>query len=271
MRVSLEAAKGLAETALSSGSGTIKSPGNVSWTAHGRCRAPVWRYIEGRSFGPSKSSGVWHSDAFDALRISVDVSLPCRKCGPCLASRGREWRLRGEHEIRCAERTWMGTFTLSPQDHWTMRLRASQRLAAGGTDFFALTEAEQWAEHHSEISKEITKYFKRLRRNTGAPLRYMLVAESHKSGLPHYHALIHERDKGLPLLHSALEREWKFGYSKFKLVRDISSARYVAKYLSKSADARIRASIGYGKEVEGENHELLLRRELQKRGLSPLF
>ena len=49
--------------------------------------------------------------------------------------------------------------------------------------------------------------------------------------------------------HSTLSGAWHLGFSRFKLVEGKEVAGYVAKYLHKSAEARVRASFGYGKTV----------------------
>src|SRR5574337_324618 len=101
-----------------------------------------------------------------------------------------------------------------------------------------------------ENGREFTLYFKRLRKNTGVKLRYLLVAESHKSGLPHYHALIHEVSALGSVKKAELEGTWPWGYTQFRLVETTRIAGYVTKYIAKSIDARIRASINYGKGGE---------------------
>ena len=77
-------------------------------------------------------------------------------------------------------------------------------------------------------------------------LRYVLVAERHKDGWPHYHALVHER--GPMVTKRELQGQWKLGFTAFKLVdmSDKAVPYYVTKYLSKQALARIRASLKYG-------------------------
>jgi len=48
-----------------------------------------------------------------------------------------------------------------------------------------------------------------------------------------------------------LRRQWTLGFSKFNLVdeKDPRAAHYVCKYLSKTAEARVRASLQYGRLV----------------------
>ena len=60
-------------------------------------------------------------------------------------------------------------------------------------DFDTLSDGEQFRLIHNEIGKEFTLYFKKLRKAAkNTRLRYLLVAEAHKDGFPHYHAFLHE-------------------------------------------------------------------------------
>lgn len=74
-----------------------------------------------------------------------------------------------------------------------------------------------------------------------------MVAERHKSGLPHYHALVHEVHQLYPVTYRILTDAWDYGHIHAKLVQGPAAARYCAKYLSKSAEARVRASGAYGR------------------------
>ena len=136
-----------------------------------------------------------------------------------------------------------------------MLMMARQRLSERGTTFEALSPDEQFVERHASVSVELTKWVKRLRKNYGAPLRLLLVAEAHKSGLPHYHGLIHEQSPDHPLRHALLSESWRLGFTKFKLVPPDEGARrtswYVCKYLTKDNRARVRASVDYGAHRPG--------------------
>lgn len=188
--------------------------------------------------------------------MTVEIEAKCRKCPSCLRARAREWANRAQLETTRSSRTWFGTLTLRPEAHYLMLCRALQRTDRGGVAFEGLTPPEQFAERHEQISKEITLWLKRIRKNSGAKLRYFLVAEAHKSGLPHYHVLLHE--SGVPVTHSILSDAWRLGFTKFKLVDTQTDARktswYVCKYLTKSASAKIRASTHYGKQITLEEH-----------------
>jgi hypothetical protein len=153
------------------------------------------------------------------------------------------WTQRATLECAKANRTWFGTLTLSPWRHDYAANLARIRLARNGVDLEALAPGEQFAERHREISKEITKYLKRVRKKVA--FRYLIICEAHVSGLPHYHILVHETHAPIEWRH--LSWPWKWGFSKFKLVKDEAhSADYVCKYLSKSDRARVRASVRYG-------------------------
>jgi hypothetical protein len=160
-----------------------------------------------------------------------------------------------------------------------MANRAFVRLAAQGEDFDAGDDASRFVHRHKECAKELTLWLKRLRAaaaedhrqsartaelceaKRGAkcschpisefrvPLSYLLVAEAHKSGLPHYHLLVHEHDESKPVRARHLKETWRLGFSDVKLVAQGEESRraaYAAKYLTKSALARVRASVGYG-------------------------
>ena len=176
-------------------------------------------------------------------------------------------------------RTWFVTLTLNPQAHSRMANQARLRLARNAVDFDALPETDQFKERHRECSAELTLWLKRLRKSASIdhrqssrkgdgceatkgqrcichplnlftiPLRYVLVAEAHKTGLPHYHLLIHEVLHSRPVRARHIQLNWRHGFSQCKLVAqddENRTAAYVAKYLSKSALARVRASVGYG-------------------------
>ncbi|MDT9597658.1 rolling circle replication-associated protein [Sphingosinicella rhizophila] len=146
-------------------------------------------------------------------------------------------------------RTWFVTLTLRPEEHFKAYARACLRLSRDGIDFDRLSTDEQFAERVAEIGPEITLWLKRVRKQTGAKLRYILVVEPHKSGLPHFHMLLHEVSSAKPVAARAMKYQWQLGWWQGSLVDQSSTNRaagYVAKYLTKSATARVRASRGYG-------------------------
>jgi hypothetical protein len=171
-------------------------------------------------------------------------------------------------------RTWFVTLTLRPEEQFKAASRARLRLAKQGTDFDLLSPARQFAERHREVNREITLWLKRVRKISNAPLRYFLVAERHKSGLPHYHALLHEGDSGQPVRAAVIKSQWRLGFSQCKLVAADDAKRgavYVAKYLSKDALSRVRASKGYGhaQSVQTDSHPLGDRSQDREKGTLP--
>lgn len=252
--------RALATHALMSGAKFARL-GVVEWDVSADCSSP--RYVEywgRREIRPTKLQvTTWEEllgaiNSHDARRddpVTVEMWTRCRRCPPCLKARGIGWAYRAKAEIAAAPRTWFGTLTLSPENHWLMQTRATARLSAGGTVFEQLSPAEQFQERHQEISREITKYLKRVRKESGIPLRYFLVCEAHKSGLPHYHILIHEVVDGQTVKHSTVRSQWPLGYSRWKLCENADAAWYCAKYLTKAALARVRASQAYGNPPSG--------------------
>jgi hypothetical protein len=250
----------------------------LAWNIAGSCERPVHREIIGRT---NTSTKVWiHRSRKAVDRYSIDLDTRCRRCGPCMRARAAYWRIAAMGETNKSVRTWFVTLTLSPASHSLMANRARLRLAqrcAG--DFDALPEPDQFRERHNECAKELTLWLKRVRATaeidhrqsarTGdgceatrgarcnchpladfnVPLRYLLVAEAHKSGLPHYHLLVHEALETRPVRARHLKSTWRLGFSDVKLVAQDEGNRhagYAAKYLAKSALARVRASVGYG-------------------------
>lgn len=201
--------------------------------------------------------------------IWVDMIVKCRRCDACLRARSQEWAFRANAEIKTTWRTWFGTLTLSPDNQVKALYRAQLKARRGGTSWQtcvgrrpgedALAYAGRVSEAqfkllHAAISPELTRWLKRVRKESGAKLRYLLVAEAHKSGLPHYHILISESSETGTVRKRTLQSQWKLGFSQFKLVGETDgAARYVCKYLAKAAEARVRASLRYGRSLREQN------------------
>lgn len=172
-----------------------------------------------------------------ALPHRLTMRLPCRKCPPCLRARQRLWASRARVELTFAPRTWFVTLTDNPQSRFTARVEA------GSWDFADIRQVQ---------SKRVTNMLHRLRKAEKTRFRYLLVQEYHKDGYPHVHMLLHEVQGCPSLTKRSIEREWPFGFSKSKLVQDLGAGQYVTKYLTKSANARVRASIKYGRSIQTE-------------------
>lgn len=229
----------------------------VHWNIAGNCLNPPAVLYEGRpearelSFVAGGGAPIRHythfADGFDMDGpMSVLMEVKCRRCAPCLKARSSMWNMRARQELMIAPRTWFGTLTLGPGEQYQAELAARAECARRSVVYDQLDHERQFIARHNQISPELTKWLKRVRKESGAKLRYLLVAEAHKSGAPHYHVLVHETEFALPVRERTLRLQWKQGFSKFNLVSDPMAARYVCKYLAKAAEARVRASVRYG-------------------------
>lgn len=247
-------------------SAEVVSRTSIRWNLAGGCQQPVNFVLTGRPFawGGTDEWGDYHwvdpnsvnarsephggQLAYDAP-LFVDMSTRCRKCDWCLKQRASLWSLRARAEIHASSRTWFGTLTLRPEEHFRVTCIAESHALKRGTAFNEMSPSERFRARNAVISQELTKWLKRVRKESESRMRYCLVAEPHKSGLPHYHALIHERWLGGQVTERQLRRQWKLGHSKFNLVDNAKASWYVAKYLAKSSDARVRASVRYGQSA----------------------
>jgi len=151
--------------------------------------------------------------------------------------------MRAEYEVLVASRTWMFTGTFR----------------------------DQYVEREP-VTEEVTRYLKRLRHNTS--VRYLVCFERHRSGAFHIHALLHTSSKAT---WADVTKPWIAGFYKANLVRDVSSARYVTKYVSKDISdrgaegrrPRVRASRNprYGDPVMCHEEEIV--KALQARKINP--
>ena len=171
----------------------------------------------------------------------------CRKCENCLRHRARLWTARAIDEVKSSQRSWFGTLTLNPDEAFrhTVKadLRASRRVSI---PLSQLSPEERTVAIAREVTPELTRWLKRVRKNSGALIRYLLVCEPHKSGVPHWHYLIHEHQGRVSK--RCLEQAWKLGFSHVRLVDGEKPAAYVCKYLAKSLLTRVRNSKFYGAE-----------------------
>lgn len=224
--------------------GTRKGPIAVEWDISGRCHNPYVTELYGRADDSEKRRA--NRAGKRSSGMMLELHTPCRKCEACLLARRRLWAARAKSETRGAARTWLGTLTLSPQQQFLYLSRARSSASKNGDDFDAFPPGQQWALRVGEIMPEITKFLKRIRKNSSAALRYLCVVEAHRSGDPHFHILLHEVNMGRPCRKSVLKTSWLLGFSDWKLLDTALRASYTCKYLSKDSRARVRASIGYG-------------------------
>lgn len=223
----------------------MKSPSSVTWDCFGNCTNPYLTTYYGR---PEPNAGRdFHYTPGGTHTLYVDIYTRCRKCDNCLQQRAVKWRMAAKAEIGASARTWFGTLTLRPEEQARAMFLARQLLHSRKVAYSELDASEQFKARCRPIMSEVTKWLKRVRKNSGAYLRYLLVVEKHKSGDPHLHLLVHEKRLDQPVTHKCLTSAWRMGFTKFNLVTSDEAAFYVSKYLSKSLCARVRASQRYGK------------------------
>lgn len=216
------------------------------WDVAGPCLNPVGVEYYGRPSAPHGARYIRVAKG-RSTPLLLELSVPCRKCVECQKRRRSMWVARACHEVREAHRTWFATITLNPQAHYVMRARAAMRARDRSIPAPEVVGVELDRRQTQETFSEITKWIKRVRKQTGShSLRYIIVKEDHENGNPHFHALIHEVGE-TPVTHKILSDQWKLGFTKFKLLENEKAAYYVVKYLTKANDGRVRASLGYGR------------------------
>lgn len=214
----------------------------AEWRCSGDCESPYLRTTVGR---PRRRDDERFVTVGRGTRstLYVDIWLRCNHCSKCLTARGRLWRGRATHELLWSSRTWMGTLTFKPSERYRLLAQASAQYGPG---FDGLPANHQQRLIEREAYEEVKRYWKRVRKQSGQFLRYIMVAEAHADGSLHYHALVHERGETL-LRWKHLSSQWQAGFSKWKVCdRNPASARYVTKYLTKAISSRCRASQFYG-------------------------
>lgn len=188
----------------------------------------------------------------------LNLGVACRRCAGCLTHKRKLWSSRAYWETLHSVRTWFGTMTFTPAEHEQAIRRAMQLAWDDNIDYHKLSEVEQLALEARVLVPVVQQFFKRLRKGAkpstdrpkGRPpakFRYLLVFEPHKSGLLHFHVLLHETSK-TPMLKADLEDHWGERISHWRLVHtgDKRAVWYACKYLSKEAGYKPRASLHYG-------------------------
>lgn len=217
-----------------------RTQGQLLTEYHGDCSSPIDHHLFGYPDQVLVGLGIEPDRA-----VAQHMTVRCRKCPECLRHRGRLWAARAHDEVLASRRTWFATLTLAPDRALQARYAALARISDASGRYGS--EADLFQAMAKFVGPELTRWLKRIRKNSGASLRYLLVCEAHKSGVPHWHALIHEYSDQL-VTKRQLEKSWSYGFSKFKLIDgdEERAAWYVCKYLAKSALTRVRASKNYG-------------------------
>lgn len=263
------AAFALATKALEAGADR-KSHAHIAWDISGDCYAPAIFELMARPqmFGSPElrrcspewrraleKSGLVDLTARRGFEWSkgdnhplwVTLTVRCRKCEWCLRQRALNWARKAQDEIKASCRTWFATYTGNPNEQYRWLSAARMHSAEGSVPFESYNEQDRFRAICRAAGPDITRYVKRIRKQSGASIRYLIVTEKHQSGLPHWHALIHEDDWARPIRKAVLKEQWVHGFSQFKLVENQGAAWYLCKYLSKDLATRVRSSLQYGR------------------------
>jgi len=200
-------------------------------------------------------------DAKEPQTTTAWVRVRCRKCQACLNYRRRLWTARAIAETRMSTRTWFVTLTYNPDSRFVAKAKAESLVVRTRREQWGmLTPDERFRYLARATGEDVTNYLKRVRKNSGARLRFILVCEAHADGFPHYHLLIHEGENG-SLSKRTATLAWNRGHSHMRLVdtSDAKATGYVCKYLSKSAITRVRASQRYGRPTGSELNDVVQR------------
>jgi len=258
----------------------VYSPNEYGWVLAGRCSSPRSFTIGAKPQRREVRYAVAKTGAFSYERLvpegyvprkwdrklSLHMTVRCRKCDVCRKYRQWVWSMRAEQEARLSHRQWMVTLTFKPEEHYLMGCEIERDLNKNRGSVTALDHEsgeivdqpyvsldslslrEQFGLRQKYAGAYVTRWFKRLRK-AGYGFRYLCVAEAHQSGLPHFHVVVHEI--GSPIRHKVFKETWPHGFTKVKLCDGSPRAvEYVTKYVAKNGAARVRASIRYG--VNGE-------------------
>lgn len=239
---------------------------SARWDISGSCTDPYWTTYQGRpEVNVVNRRSEWdestrntHFEYVPGKRgtIYVDIGTRCRRCDKCRQYRRWLWQFRMTEELRRAVRSWYGTLTLRPDVQYRVLTETRQYLRGRGVRWEDLSEDEFFRAHAGFALKEVTKYIKRFRKQAygpkgKAPFKWVCVTERHKSGLPHFHMLVHEVEMR-PIPHRILSGSWGQGFEKWRLVKLDENpkivAGYLCAYLQKDFSTRIRNSEKYGEQ-----------------------
>ena len=175
----------------------------------------------------------------------LSVTVPCGQCVGCRLEHSRQWAIRCMHEASLHKDNCFITLTYD-----------DAHLPHGGT----------------LVKRHWQTFMKRLRKNTGAKIRYYHAGEyGKKERRPHYHAILFGfdfKDKrfykksltGHPLFISdTLFRTWNRGWADIGSVT-FQSAAYVARYVMKKFTNADEEEVAWHYRnvdaITGESHDL---------------
>lgn len=167
----------------------------------------------------------------------MEVTVPCGRCTSCRLEYSRQWAVRCMHEQTQHKDAMFVTLTIAPEHIQTVWDWKSAKKGEKRT--------KEKLNEHSISKVSLQRFFKRLRKQTGADIRYFACGEyGDTTHRPHYHAIIYGYDFPDKMIHTKtkngdllfkseqLQKIWGFG---FCLIGEVTfqSAAYVARYVMK--------------------------------------
>ncbi len=264
------------------GRAVIHDPAYATADYSGRCERPI--VIDRIGVGHELLSRPIHGA--EAAPVGFEREKPftlsnlvrCRRCEACLKERRWMWTERAAKEWREATRTWLCTFTLRPSEHYKLGVQTRQRLEAQGEDIDKMDARRRLEEMMVEYRDVMRRYVNRLRKGLvqrGWPqvqFRYLWVPEPHKSGLIHFHMLLHEVADDMRIPKRRIEDMWGLGHAGAKEVHSEAEAKYACKYLGKHHfEGRLAVSKHYGEREEDDVAKLAERHFPGEAGGKPVL
>nr|QJB19034.1 MAG: replication initiator protein [Microvirus sp.] len=167
--------------------------------------------------------------------VDLPIEVPCGQCIGCRIDRTQSWAARCIHEAQFHEKSCFVTLTY-----------ADQNLPPGGT----------------LVKKHFQDFMKRLRKNSGIPVRYFHCGEYGENlSRPHYHAILfgidfpdkikHTQNSKGEIIYTSqlLERIWQHGFCTVGPV-NYQTAAYTASYIMKKITGEIAAAHYQGRQPE---------------------
>lgn len=256
--------KAMTRASLGSGSGMLHAPDYVTADYSGWCKNDL--VVDQMGQGHWRMAPDGKPVREPARTFSMKVR--CRRCEGCLKERRCMWARRAVSEWKQAAsrggRTWFVTLTFRPEVHYRLTTEVRLKFAKDGGDFDAMSWKDRYSELLKEYHAEVDRFLDRVRKGLAkrgwgeVKFRYLMVPEPHKSGMIHYHLLIHEASLDQRLVKRRIEAAWGLGFSVIKLVDSEQGALYATKYLGKHHyEGRIRNSRHYGAEPDEDQVQLL--------------
>jgi len=197
---------------------------------------PCYYPLQGYRSKAGRTNGKW-AVTFSPTEGYPDlkVSLPCGQCVGCRLERSRQWAMRCVHEMR--QHTENSFITLTFDD-------------------------EHLNPQESLVKSDFQNFMKRLRKNTGAKIRYFHCGEyGEKLSRPHHHAILFgynfpdrkyfKHNKGNNLYTSeTLDKSWQHQGHSLIGEANFETAAYTARYILKKVTGPQAANHYNGKIPE---------------------